>query len=143
LFWPPTLLGEVYNLGYHSSITLGVSSTCCPCLLLNLGLISGVADGAIQISFDEVIFGTNEPDANSQIGECLGNNQEHSNNSLLICGALHVGDALMCGSACTVSLQTGITNSDKFCWFALCQFLSSVYVDLLWLNKSDPYFTQT
>ena len=49
LFRPPTLLGELSNLGYHGSITLAVSSTCCPCLLLNLGLISGAADGAMVL----------------------------------------------------------------------------------------------
>ena len=49
LFQPPTLLGELSNLGYHGSLTLAVSSTCCPCLLLNFGIISGVADGAMVL----------------------------------------------------------------------------------------------
>ena len=35
-------------LGYHGSITLAVSSTC-PCLLLNPGIISEVADGAMVL----------------------------------------------------------------------------------------------
>ena len=91
-----------------------------------------------------MISRTNEPDANSEMEACLGNYEKHANNSLLFCGALHAGDAHdMCEFACTVGWQTGITNSNKFCWFALCQFLFSVCVALLlWLNKSDPYFTQ-
>ena len=48
LFRPPTLLGELSNFGYHGSITSAVSSTC-PCLLLNLGTISGVAAGAMVL----------------------------------------------------------------------------------------------
>ena len=48
LFRPPTLLGELSNLGYHGSFTLAVSSTY-PCLLLNLGIISRVVDGAMVL----------------------------------------------------------------------------------------------
>ena len=48
LFRPPTLLGELSNFGYHGSITSAVSSTC-PCLLLNLGTVSGVAAGAMML----------------------------------------------------------------------------------------------
>ena len=48
LFLPPALLDKLSNFGYHGSITLAVSRTC-PCLLLNLGIIFGVADGAMVL----------------------------------------------------------------------------------------------
>ena len=119
-------------------------SSTCPCLLLNLGKISGVADSAMvlfKLALKKLYFGL----MNLMLTPRLGNVWTTIKNMRTTPFRFVVLFMLVVHMTCVglLALANWITNSDKFCWFALCQFLSFVYVALLlWLNKSDPYFAE-